>query len=154
MVAIRTGCMKGCVGSGSDCTRCIDRQVSRDVVQEWAAFLRGFGLETYLTFTYNDLYGEEFGIKTERAALRDARKFLRELGYRGRYFLAVEWHREREIPHLHGMIEDIWRKSVFQAWYGSGRGMARVLPLTSGGFEYCCKYVLKDMHGDSIGMFL
>jgi len=130
-----------------------DESLGSDLHREWARYLAGFFPDgsTYVTFTFSDEYALEHGIYKKRTALRSCSAFLRTYGYTGRKFLAAEGHKDRVVPHVHGIlmpVADRW--SMMQAYTASGRGWSRILPVKDGCHSYVTKYLLKDYDGDNI----
>jgi hypothetical protein len=111
------------------------------VHDEWASWLASFGLDTYVTFTWSDEAGERIG--SPYAALRDVKRFLKSMGVR-ECFLAVEGHKERTIPHVHGVVRFGGDRSFMWAEWFRTRGFARVLPVRDGCESYVTKYLLKE----------
>lgn len=128
----------------------LDRELStvpcpsavRRATAEW---LQGFPLGVFATFTWSDAAIAERYIYTDRAAVKDVRRFLdKELGYVGQYYGVVEDHMHRDVPHVHMLMEDMldWR-FTWHVWHKS-RGFFRSVPAKREAFLYVAKYMQKD----------
>lgn len=82
------------------------------VINAYADWLQDFPLSSFVSFTWSDAAaGCQYGY-TDRAAVKDIERFLRnELRYGGQYFGVIEDHLHRDVPHAHLLMEDYtdWR---------------------------------------------
>ena len=123
-----------------------------DAFCEW---LHGHSLDLLATFTYSDEYAAGHGIYTLPAALDDVARGLRSVdmlgnrqGFAGKYVLAGEWHKDRSIPHVHGVLSSNGCTDVARLCrdltehFRSTRGRCRVEPMRDN--SIATLYGLKD----------
>jgi hypothetical protein len=114
------------------------------VVNAYADWLQEFPLSSFVTFTWSNEAVTERYIYTDRAAVNDVLRFLREANYRGQYFGVIEDHMHRDAPHAHVLMENCtdWR-FLWSQWKKT-RGFFCSRPAQGGAFHYTAKYCLKD----------
>jgi hypothetical protein len=128
------------------------RRWKSDLRDEWAGFLEGFGLDVVFTLTFTDDYARAHFVYSPTSALNDFERFLKLIDYQGQYLACAEPHFDRDVPHLHGLMEskglplvNFWRE-----WFTT-RGRARFEPPRSDASRYyCTKYALKERDSDLI----
>lgn len=140
---------------------------SRDLTPRsaWIAWLEPYFADNdsaYFTGTYNDVYGLSHGLMLVRNVQKDFERFCEwaRIGDRD-YVCGVEPHRERDILHLHAVIEGPFnepqRRMLQSEWDSRSwtcelngvvmkapRGFARVLPVLDRCESYVTKYALKN----------
>jgi len=123
---------------------------------EWASFLGRFPLDTFFTCTYSDDYAKEHKLYALTSALNDFQRWVKGMGYDGQYFVAAESTCNRDVPHLHGLMESkgLPLTNLWSSWYNS-RGRASFEPPRADAAKYyCTKYTLKESESDTIRMNL
>lgn len=120
-------------------------------VDQWATFISSSfpACRDFATFTYSDDAARRCSVFTAESAQRDFRNFLRVAGWRGSYFCAVEDHKDRNIPHLHALMQGSEvRRRLWGEWFAS-RGRCSIQPVKDEERVrlYVAKYVLKDDDG-------
>jgi hypothetical protein len=115
-----------------------------EIAHEWAEWLSGQGLNVYVTLTWSDDAADERHIDSPTSALRDFRALMRKFKVR-KYYVAVEGHKERTVPHIHAVIRyDGSMKAMWEYYWNTRHSMARILPVMDGCFSYVAKYIMKD----------
>jgi hypothetical protein len=123
--------------------------VYRDAYAEW---LGSFPLDTFFTLTYSDDYAKDHYVYSPTSALNDFERFLKAADFPGMFFAASEWHFDRDVPHLHGLLESrgLPLSNLWASWFTT-RGRATFEPpRTDAAAYYCTKYALKDLAADSL----
>lgn len=144
----------------------------RDHRAEWCGFLSRFPLDSFFTCTFSDEYAAAHSVYSLTSALNNFERWVEEIAYPGQYFVAAEWHSERDVPHLHGLLDasaflpylalecdlpvpEDWQPFVLRQlwcrWYAT-RGRAR-FEVPKGGSAvtyYCTKYALKEADADTV----
>jgi hypothetical protein len=128
-----------------DLVRAVRRLHRADVIAwEFAAQLARFRLNTYVTLTWSDEAAERMHVAGASSAVRAFKQFMRDMGVR-QFFVAVEGHKNREVPHVHAVVQyhgqrtDMWKR-----WWELTKSMAKVLPVEDGCLSYVTKYIMKD----------
>ncbi len=125
---------------------------TRDLRDDWAAFLGEFDLDVVFTLTFSDDYARDHYIYSPTSALNDFERFLRDIDNAGDYLACAEPHFDRDVPHLHGLMEskDLPLVNLWREWFRT-RGRARFEPPRSDACRYyCTKYALKERDPDVI----
>jgi hypothetical protein len=125
---------------------------STGVRDGYAEFLGRFPLDTFFTLTFTDAYAQEHFVYSPTSALNNLERWFKDIGYKGQWFAAAEPHFDRDVPHLHGLMESrgLPLATFWGEWFAS-RGRARFEdPRSDAATIYCSKYALKDYAGDSL----
>jgi len=125
------------------------RVAPRCVREAWVSWLAPhFASDgaAYFTGTYSDEYGFANGCTHTRNVMKDWARFLKSIGYDGKYIIGVEKHLYRDVLHFHAILAgpfDDNRRAWLKASWAAERGHARVLPVHDGCASYVTKYALK-----------
>lgn len=128
------------------------RASNRDLRDEWARFLCQFPLDVVFTLTFTDAYACAHCLYSPTSALNSFERFLADIGFKGQYFVCAEPHFDRDVPHLHGLMESkaLPLRNLWRAWFDT-RGRALFDPPRSDACRYyCTKYALKERDTDVI----
>jgi len=135
----------------------------------YADFLSRFPFDVFFTCTFTESYASParmewdagkrelvncggHTIYSNTAALNNFERFLTDINFPGQYFVAAEPHFERDVPHLHGLMEScgLSLSSLWAAWFKS-RGRANFsVPRSDAVNIYCAKYTIKTGQWDSV----
>jgi hypothetical protein len=131
----------------------LPRAVRSTAVRDgYAEFLARFPLDVFFTLTFTDAYAQEHFVYSPTSALNNLERWFQDIGYKGQWFAAAEPHFDRDVPHLHGLMESrgLPLATFWGEWFAS-RGRARFEdPRSDAAAIYCSKYALKDYAGDSL----
>jgi hypothetical protein len=133
-------------------TRLPASERDQSVQDGYAEFLGRFPLDVFFTCTFTDQYARDHFVYSPTSALNSLERWFKEIGYKGQWFAAAEPHFDRDVPHLHGLMESrgVPLKLFWGEWFRS-RGRARFEPPRSdAAIVYCAKYTLKDYAADSL----
>lgn len=125
----------------------------RAVRAAWVELLRDTELDHFLTMTFSDDYARKHGIYTHRRALDLSENLLRSRIPEARYFLAAEDHFNRDVPHIHGLVqlrgED--HRRIWAHLHATTQSRVSLDPVKGDpGRWYVAKYVQKDAAADSV----
>lgn len=141
--------------------------MEQDCRGEWAEFLGRYPLDVFFTCTFSDDYANEHYVYSHTSALNNFERFLNTLNYGGQFFVAAEGHRDRAVPHLHGLMQAATVQqsclrpdlelsagdaltTLWGAWFAE-RGRCRFeSPRSDAVNLYCVKYALKDRNADEV----
>ncbi|MBA7706091.1 hypothetical protein ES703_114937 [subsurface metagenome] len=130
-------------------TKCT--QVNPLIRQAWVDLLDRYEWSWFTTLTFRDL-------PKSYTAINRAKKWLTSLKKEEKrsvpYFLALEWTKIQNKPHLHLLLanlEGVRRFTWWLTWY-TQYGAARILPYEKGlgCTHYLCKYVFKDVYRSGV----
>lgn len=127
-------------------------ELSKVLQSEWAGFLGRFPLDTFFTLTYSDKYAAEHKLYAMTSALNDFERWIAEMDYPGQYFVAAEPHFDRDVPHLHGLLDSrgMPLSNFWASWFAK-RGRAKVeVPRSDAARYYCSKYSMKEANPDTV----
>lgn len=119
---------------------------------EWARFLGRFPLDTFFTLTFCDRYAAAHCVYSNTSALNNFERWVDDTGFPGQYFVAAEPHFDRDVPHLHGLLESrgLPLPNLWASWFAE-RGRGRLEPpRTDAAAYYCTKYLLKEANADTV----
>lgn len=128
------------------------RERMRDLRDDWAAFLGEFDLDVVFTLTFSDEYAEAHLLYCPTSALNSFERFLHDIGHIGQYLVCAEPHFDRDVPHLHGLMQSMGLplNNLWREWFRT-RGRGRFEPPRSDASRYyCTKYALKERDPDVI----
>ena len=127
-------------------------QVNPRLRQAWVDLLNRYEWNWFTTLTFLDL-------PKSYTALNRAKKWLYSIENEERitlaYYLALEYTKVLNLPHIHllmGGLKGVSRKKWWYRWY-TLYGRARILPYEKGrgAGHYLSKYIIKDIY--NCGMF-